>query len=468
MKLAELFLNRFLYKDTSQDSETKGADFISADSTDTEPASIPSGGAAQDINTGNVQINGAQLEPGTYPLTVLDVSNWGWGQTCAFTSGVSSDTVTWGAGTFTSASGDTYSIDAGTTGVMAAKTYIYLSLLESETEYQISTTSSDSVGLGKVLIAVAENSTAPDLATYMLSEATQIVGDNILANTIDASKIVTGQLVVGTNVGIGTAEDSAGVTTIIGNVVDTGFINALEITVLGTVTAGAINGGTMNINDNSIIDSDGEATFVGVTTLNMKAYTNFEGSGRFITSVGGSGAATFGNQGCTIAPGATATSFCRMLWWITNSVFSSKPTFTCSLLCLGGFTSSDGVAFVGLGTPTFSGLGFTETTGHIAGFEFKKSGGATTMTILQGDNSGNVDYVNDVTTLTNNDSLELYIKVNTSDIQYYYRKNGSTLTLGATLSDYMPTAGNYIGFASSNKGNAVDFQVQLQCAAYEH
>ena len=123
MKLADLFLNRFLYRDNKQNSETKDSAFVSADSSEIDPASIPSGGAAQDINTGNVQIDGAQLEPGTYPTTTLDVSNWGWGQTCAFVS-ATLNTVTWGAGTFTSADGEAYAISAGTTGVMAAKTYI--------------------------------------------------------------------------------------------------------------------------------------------------------------------------------------------------------------------------------------------------------------------------------------------------------------------------------------------------------
>jgi hypothetical protein len=46
-------------------------------------------------------------------------------------------------------------------------------------------------------------------------------------------------LVVGTNVDIGTAVDSIGVTTIIDNTVTTGYVNALSITALGTVTAGA-------------------------------------------------------------------------------------------------------------------------------------------------------------------------------------------------------------------------------------
>jgi len=231
MNLSELFLNRYLYKDNNQSAGTKDSVFNSIDNSDTEPASIPSGGAAQDINTGNVQIDGAIIEDGTIPSTTLDVSNWGWGQSCAFSSD-DNDTVSWGAGTFTSADGTAYSIDAGNTGDMAAKTYIYLSLLDSETVYQKSTTSSDSVGLGKVLIAVAEN--AADSATYNLQEASQIVADNILANTIDASKITTGQLVVGDAwVGLGSAEDAAGVTTIVGDTITTGYITALGI-VVGT------------------------------------------------------------------------------------------------------------------------------------------------------------------------------------------------------------------------------------------
>lgn len=199
MNLSELFLNRFLYKTPLQNLETKDAVY---DASNVIPVAVPplsAGGAAQDINTNNVFINGAQLEPGTFPVTVLDVSNWGWGQTCVFSS-PSNVQVNWGLGTFTSASGESYSISAGNTGTMAAKTYIYLDLNVSITAYQITTTPADAVGIGKVLIAVAKNSTAPDNATYNLSEATQIVGDNILANSIDASKITAGTITVLGNV----------------------------------------------------------------------------------------------------------------------------------------------------------------------------------------------------------------------------------------------------------------------------
>lgn len=191
MELSELLLSRNLYRDNAQTVETKDSSFVAIDSTEVEPTPIASGGAAQDINTGNVTINGGQITPGSIPASVLDVSNWGWGQTCVFSS-TDLDTVSWSAGVFKSADGNSYSISAGNTGNMSAKTYIYLSLLDSTTTYLTTTTPGTSVGIGKVLVAVAQNGAVA--ATYNLSEATQIVGDNILANTINASKLSVGQL----------------------------------------------------------------------------------------------------------------------------------------------------------------------------------------------------------------------------------------------------------------------------------
>ena len=263
MNLSELKLDRYLYRDNSQDSETKDSTFVSADSSEQEATPIYSGGAAQDINTGNVQIDGGQLEPGTYPVTVLDVSNWGWGQSCVFSSD-DNNTVSWAGGTFTSASGEDYTIGVGDTGNMGVApeiTYIYLDLNVSEIAYQTTTTSADSVGIGKVLIAVAKiGLTGADDATYNLSEATQIIGDNILANTIDASKITAGQLVVGTNIGIGTAFATAdagdlatldlvetaqlGTTVIVGGYIKTSLLTADNI-IAGTLTGITITGNTI-------------------------------------------------------------------------------------------------------------------------------------------------------------------------------------------------------------------------------
>lgn len=328
MKLSDLFLNRFLYRDNNQSSETQDAAFISADSSDAEPTPLASGGAAQDINTSNVYINGEQIQPGTIPSTVLDVSNWGWGQTCAFTS-TDADTVSWGAGTFKSADGTTYSISAGNTGNMTAKTYIYLSLLDSETVYQTTTTSSNAVGLGKVLVAVAENAAVS--ATFMLSEATQIVGDNIIANTIDASKITAGQLVVGTNVGIGTAFPSASAgdlayqdmvssamldsTVIVGGYIKTSLLTADNITT-GTLTGRTVQTASTGQriilsqadNDIKIYNSGGNLVgkIFGSTTGTADIYVQSESGNNLLLNCNSSSyALIFQNAGNVIAYVAT-------------------------------------------------------------------------------------------------------------------------------------------------------------------
>jgi hypothetical protein len=270
MKLTELFLNRFLYKDNQQNLETKDSSYNAANVLEAEVPAIASGGAAQDINMGNVTINGAQLTPGTVPQTVLDVSNWGWGQTCAFSS-TDSDTVSWASGVFTSAGGETYTISAGNTGNMSAKNYIYLDLNISDTTYQKTTTPATAVGIGKVLIAVAQNSTSPVLATFMLSEATQIVGDNILANTINASKIVAGSITA---------------TQISSSYIYAGTISADNVTA-GTLTGSTIrtaaSGQRIIISgvDHSILfyDSDG--------VLEGEMWADPGGGGELITECGG-------------------------------------------------------------------------------------------------------------------------------------------------------------------------------------
>lgn len=229
--------------------------------------------------------------------------------------------------------------------------------------------------------------------------------------------------------------------------------------------SGTISGGSLNINNNAIIDSSGNATFIGVTSLNLKAYTNFETAGRFLLA---DVVPTFGNQGMTVAPGATATHFSRALWWVTNYVFNNNPSFTCSLLILSKGTSS-GVGFVGLGFPTITGSGITETGRNYCGFEFDKTAGVLTVYAIQCDGGGTATFSGTLQTLADGDSLELFIKMNTASIDYYTRLNGGALSAKTTLSTHLPSGGEtYISFIASNKGNTVDMQLQFQCAAYEH
>lgn len=234
--------------------------------------------------------------------------------------------------------------------------------------------------------------------------------------------------------------------------------------------SGDISGGSLNINDKAIIDSDGNATFVGVTSLNMKVYTCFETKARFIDTVSNSGTSVFGNQGMTMATGTTSTSHVRMLWWITGTVFNNNPTFTCSLLCLNNFLSGDGIGFIGLGNPTISGSGFTETGTNYCGFQIKKSSGVTTVIASQCDGGGSVTFTGTLRTLVDGDYLELFIKKNgTTSIDYYTRLNGGALSAVSTLSATLPSGSDtHIQFSVSNKAGTDEFKIQLQTAAYEH
>ncbi len=417
--LTELQLNRQLYKTQPQTAETLGASDVASNLSTPPSTAIASGNSVTDVNTNAETINGAAITPGTIPQGSFDIADLGWIQTCVF-SVTDADTVAWTSGVFTSAKGVTYSISAGNTGNMSAQTYIYLNINSSTTTYITTTVQANIIGAGRVLIAVAQNGTAS--ASYALTQTIQVVANNIVTNTLSA---------ISAN--------------------------------LGSITAGEIN-----INNKAFIDTAGQATFIGVASLNLKAYTSFESSARFILT-GATVTPTFGNNGMVVAPSAAATNWSRALWWITSFVFSNNASFTCGLTCLSGFTAGDGVAFVGLGNMTMTGSGVTETGRNYCGFEIKKSAGVTTIIAIQCDGSGTVTFSGTLNTLTDGDTLELFIRMTSTGINYYTRLNGNAISSATTLTATMPSGSeNNICFETSNKGSANDFQIQYQCAAYEH
>lgn len=168
----------------------------------TAPFRVTEAGA---VTATNITITGgsvlSSILAGIIAQANLDVSNRGWGQTCAFTV-TDADTVAWGAGTFTDAAGTAYSIGASNTGNMVAKTYIYLDTIASITAYQTTTTSSTAVGTGKVLVAIAQNGTGEATFTVLDGQggqnidAANIVAGSITANEIAASTITAGKMSV--------------------------------------------------------------------------------------------------------------------------------------------------------------------------------------------------------------------------------------------------------------------------------
>jgi hypothetical protein len=101
-----------------------------------------------------------------------------------------STTVNWASGTITTSDGTPYSIVSGTTGVMAAKTFIYLDTGTSTTVLQKTTTLGTAVGDGKMLIAVAQNNTTESIfQVFNGIGGTNLAGSSIVAGSITANEI---------------------------------------------------------------------------------------------------------------------------------------------------------------------------------------------------------------------------------------------------------------------------------------
>lgn len=185
------------------------------------------------VTASNLTITGgsvaASVLNGIIGQANLNIANRGWTQTCVF-SVTDLDTVSWGAGSFISADGTSYSISGGNTGNMSAKTYIYFDTAVSTTAYQSTTTAATAIGVGKVLIAVAQNAAVE--ANF------QVFGGNGGLN-IDAASIVAGSITA--------------------NEIAAGAVTSAKINVgqLSAITAdmGALTAGTITLNSTGHIKS---------------------------------------------------------------------------------------------------------------------------------------------------------------------------------------------------------------------
>ena len=175
--------------------------------------------SADKILTGT--LTALQISSGTITAGLLKTGGQAFSHNITFSS-TDADTVAWTAGTLTTADGTDYSIDAGNTGNMTARTYIYLDKGVSETVLQTSTSYDAPLGDEKIPIATAEDSTNNAIfQVFAGGGGVFISGNMIAAHTIAAAQIVAG--------------------TITSTEITVGSLAALSAT-LGTVSAGTISG----------------------------------------------------------------------------------------------------------------------------------------------------------------------------------------------------------------------------------
>jgi len=179
--------------------------------------------------TASSVLDGGYLSANTVASASANLALRGWTITCAF-SATDSDTVAWGAGTFTASDGTAYAIGAGNTGNMAARTYIYLDIAVSTIALQTTTTATTAIGNGKVLIGVAENNTdATSDATFQIFGG--IGGQSILVDYIAANSASTNEFVSNTAQIANLIVTSAKISDLVANKITagTGIINNLEV-----------------------------------------------------------------------------------------------------------------------------------------------------------------------------------------------------------------------------------------------
>jgi hypothetical protein len=152
-----------------------------------------------------------------------EISIQGWIHTLTF-SVTDADTVAWTSGSIRLMDSTTYSISAGNTGNMTAETYIYLDVGTSTTVLQTTTTKTNAVGSGKILICVAQNGTDEASFVDFGSKNLNIPGTSIVAGSITANEIAAN--------------------TITANKLSVSTLDAVSAN-MGTLTAGTINGGTI-------------------------------------------------------------------------------------------------------------------------------------------------------------------------------------------------------------------------------
>lgn len=216
------------------------------------------------------------------------------------------------------------------------------------------------------------------------------------------------------------------------------------------------------------VNAQGDLIATSVTTLSIPKIlltTNFEDIARFST---GGTAPTLNNNGLILATSAVAGNMSILLWTLSSATgmaaFAGSPKFSC---CMNTFVIANaGVIYVGIGDPRSGGT-FSATANHI-GFKIVISGGAANLYGTQADGTTE-NATSSLTTLANTDTLDLICIVNgTTSVDYYWRKNGGSLSTATNLTSNLPTAAeNTLSFFTDNQANANVVSCRLSGSSYE-
>lgn len=132
--------------------------------------------------------------------------------------------------------------------------------------------------------------------------------------------------------------------------------------------------------------------------------------------------------------------------------------------------SGSGSTYWGIGSCPVTGTGHTYLEEHI-GFKALKVA-STTINLYGTVGNGTTETATaSLTTIADGDIMELFAVVTgTSNVAFYYRKNGGSLSSATNVTSNIPSGtGNAsrVRFSTSNNSSAVEYNWQIQSFSYE-
>ena len=215
------------------------------------------------------------------------------------------------------------------------------------------------------------------------------------------------------------------------------------------------------------------------SNLNFEENTNkvvystiFETTIGIENTQGGSGGFSLSNSGLFLETGITSSSFIKGVRAFSNNsifnIFKSGSFFKASvdLNQVETDSSSNGSFFIGMGVINVDGGGHNYTQRHI-GFKILKVAGVMNLYATQA-NNGNETASSSLTTLSAGDILELFIKMNGSSVEYWFRKNDNDISSKTILTTNIPDGSMAtIQMSTSNNGSPRRNNITINRMSYE-
>lgn len=185
---------------------------------------------------------------------------------------------------------------------------------------------------------------------------------------------------------------------------------------------GSITGSSINIpnatNPLFSVTSAGVLTAQNAIIVGVKMYTDLENSARFQSATGGTGTVTFNTVGAQLNTTVVGIGFSSIKWFTTpNSTITNGLKFFATVSVSATVTNTAS-AYIGVNAITVTSTGHTFTGNHIG---FKILINSTSAILYATQATGGVETATMLTTVIASGVLDLYLVVNPTSVNYYYR-----------------------------------------------